>query len=89
VEFGTAWCGYCRTLAPHLAALLKTHPEVKHLKIEDGPGLPLGRSFGVKLWPTLVLLRDGQVVSQLVRPGVEEVRQHLQSLTQRRDERPA
>jgi len=42
---------------------------VRHLKIEDGPGRPLGRSFRVKLWPTLVFLRDGVEVARVVRPA--------------------
>ena len=29
---------------------------------------PLGRSYRVKLWPTLVLLKDGQELARLVRP---------------------
>jgi thioredoxin 1 len=41
---------------------------LRHLKVEDGPGRPLGRSYRVRLWPTLVLLRDGQEVARLVRP---------------------
>lgn len=44
------------------------HADVRHLKIEDGPGRPLGRSFGIKLWPTLVFLRDGTEVARVVRP---------------------
>jgi thioredoxin 1 len=47
---------------------LAQHPNITHLKIEDGPGRPLGRSFGVKLWPTLVFLKDGKEVERLVRP---------------------
>ena len=82
LEFGAAWCGYCRTLAPHLANLLRQHPDVKHIKVEDGPGQPLGRSFRVKLWPTLVLLRDGKIRTQLVRPTVQEVRDALHALAQ-------
>jgi thioredoxin 1 len=56
-----------------LAALLRQYPDVQHLEIEDGPGRPLGRSFRVKLWPTLVFLRDGQVVRQAVRPTPDEL----------------
>jgi thioredoxin 1 len=41
----------------------------QHLKIEDGPGRALGRHYRVKLWPTLVVLRDGQEVGRLVRPA--------------------
>ena len=39
-----------------------------HIKVEDGSGRPLGRAFRVKLWPTLIFLRDGQEVARLVRP---------------------
>ena len=68
LEFGTDWCGHCRAAqAAVLLALQKT--QWRHIKVEDGPGRPLGRSLGVKLWPTLVLLRDGQEVGRLVRPA--------------------
>ena len=68
LEFGTSWCPHCRAAQPHIAAALKEQPTVRHLKIEDGPGQPLGRSFRVKLWPTLVLLRNGVEVARVVRP---------------------
>ena len=68
LEFGTDWCGHCRAAQPALAQVLPAHPQWAHLKVEDGPGRPLGRSFRVKLWPTLVLLRDGQELARLVRP---------------------
>jgi thioredoxin 1 len=68
VEFGTPWCGYCISLQPLVQARLAEHPQVRHLRVEDGPGRPLGRSFGIKLWPTFVFLRDGREVSRLVRP---------------------
>lgn len=68
LEFGTPWCGYCQRTQPLIAQALEQRAEVAHLKVEDGPGRPLGRSYGVKLWPTLVFLRDGQEVARLVRP---------------------
>jgi thioredoxin len=80
LEFGASWCGHCRALAPRVSQLLKEHPEVRHIKVEDGPGKPLGRSFGVKLWPNFVFLRDGQVVKQLARPRAEEVREGLEAI---------
>lgn len=83
LEFGARWCGHCRALAPRLAELLEEFPDVVHLKIEDGPGQPLGRSFHVKLWPNLVFLRDGQVRRQLARPHVSEVREGLVAITNR------
>lgn len=74
VEFGTEWCGHCRALAPQLARELAAHPHVRHVKVEDGPGRPLGRSFHVRLWPSLVFLKDGAVVRQLARPSNADVR---------------
>lgn len=69
LEFGAPSCGFCRALAPRIASLLEAHPEVRHVKVEDGPGRPLGRSYGVRVWPNLVFLREGQIVSQLARPS--------------------
>jgi thioredoxin 1 len=69
LEFGTPWCGWCRGAQPKIAQALAAHPSVRHVKVEDGSGRPLGRAFGVKLWPTLVFLRDGQEVAKLVRPA--------------------
>ena len=80
LEFGTDWCGHCRAAQPAVAEALAQQPQWRHLKVEDGPGRALGRSFRVKLWPTLVLLRDGQEVARLVRPTrADDV---LQVLTQ-------
>ncbi|MEP7156901.1 MAG: thioredoxin family protein [Betaproteobacteria bacterium] len=69
IEFGSPWCGFCRAAQPLIAEALMEHPAVTHLKIADGKGLPLGRSFRVTLWPTLVFMRDGKEVSRVVRPG--------------------
>ncbi|HUP30739.1 MAG TPA: thioredoxin family protein [Usitatibacter sp.] len=69
VEFGSAGCGYCRMAQPAIATAFAGHEGVRHIKIADGSGRRLGRSFTVKLWPTLVFLRDGQEVARLVRPA--------------------
>jgi len=69
LEFGTAWCGFCRAAQPLIASALAHHPEVRHIKVEDGPGRRLGRSYRVKLWPTLVALADGQEVGRVLRPA--------------------
>jgi len=82
VEFGTGWCGWCKAAQPRLAEALADHPELRHLKIEDGQGRPLGRSFKVKLWPTLIFMRDGQEAARLVRPGTAaEIRDALSTVT--------
>ncbi len=80
VEFGAPWCPHCQALAPVLSGLLGQYPAVRHIKVEDGKGRPLGRSFRVKLWPTLVFLRDGQVFKQVSRPPADEVRDGLEAI---------
>lgn len=78
IEFGTPWCGFCRAAQPLIADALNSHPNLLHLKIEDGKGRRLGRSFGVKLWPTLIFMKDGEEVSRVVRPDkAEEISQKL------------
>lgn len=69
LEFGAPWCGHCLAAQPLLAKALAGQPQIRHLKIEDGPGRPLGRSFRVKLWPTLILLGQGKELARLVRPA--------------------
>ena len=54
IEFGATWCGYCQAAQAVIGEALVAYPQVRHLKIEDGPGRRLGRSFTVKLWPTLI-----------------------------------
>src|SRR5213595_24190 len=69
LEFGAGWCGFCRAAEPVIAEALAEHPQVRHLKVEDGSGRPLGRSFRVKLWPTLVILEGGKELARVVRPA--------------------
>ncbi len=69
VIFGTDECGYCMAAGRHITAALADHPGVPVYAIEDGPGRVLGRSYRVKLWPTVVFLRDGAEAARVVRPG--------------------
>ena len=69
IEFGTSWCGHCMAAQPLIETAFADYPALRHLKVEDGPGRPLGRSFRVKLWPTLVFMVGGQEVARLVRPA--------------------
>lgn len=84
LDFGTNWCGHCRAAGPVVVQALEGHAAVRHLKVEDGPGRRLGRQFRVKLWPTLIFLRDGQEVCRLVRPTrAAEVAQALERINPR------
>ncbi|GAA4016036.1 thioredoxin family protein [Actimicrobium antarcticum] len=73
LDFGTDWCGHCQAAQPLVDAACAGFPQVRHLKIEDGKGRPLGRSFKVTLWPTLIFLDAGVEVARLVRPADADV----------------
>ncbi|MBB4597698.1 thioredoxin family protein [Xanthomonas arboricola] len=79
LEFGTDWCGHCIAAQPLLQKLLGGVVALDYRKIEDGKGRPLGRSFRVTLWPTIILLRDGVEVARAVRPQTREDLQPLLS----------
>jgi len=81
LEFGSPWCGHCRRAQPLIAEALASHPDVRHIKVADASGKRLGRSFKVKLWPTLVFLKDGKESAKLVRPAsAGEVEQALSQI---------
>lgn len=72
LEFGANGCGYCAAAQPALAEAFADRPEIPYFKVADGPGRVLGRSFKVKLWPTVIVLRDGKEVGRVVRPDTAE-----------------
>ena len=72
VQFGTDWCGYCRAAQGVIDGVLDEPDGPRRILVEDGKGRPLGRSYRVKLWPTLVFLADGTEVARVVRPWRSE-----------------
>lgn len=82
IEFGASWCGHCLAARSMIDEVLAPHPGVIHVKVEDGPGRPLGRRYHIKLWPTLVFLIDGREVARLVRPqSATQIGEALRLLT--------
>lgn len=78
LEFGTDWCGYCRAAAPLIGSAVRDDPAIRHIKVEDGSGRALGRSFRVTLWPTLIILHNGKEMARVVRPAsADDVRTAL------------
>lgn len=69
LEFGAPWCTHCQAAQPLIASALSAHAPLRRIKVEDGQGRPLGRSFRVKLWPTLIFMRHGKEIDRLVRPA--------------------
>ncbi|WP_447939192.1 thioredoxin family protein [Pseudoxanthomonas mexicana] len=84
LEFGAPWCGHCHAAQPLLRDLLGEYPDAVHLKVEDGKGRPLGRSFGVTLWPTVIVVEQGEELARAVRPTtVDDLRSLHDALSAR------
>ena len=81
LQFGTNWCGYCQGADAAIEQVLGGRDDLTRIRVEDGKGRPLGRSYRVKLWPTLVFLADGIEVARVVRPwGTTELSAALAEL---------
>lgn len=78
LEFGSPYCGHCQRAQTLIAEALSSAQGLRHIKIFDGPGRALGRSFRVKLWPSLILVVDGAEIGRVVRPqDVASIRELL------------
>jgi thioredoxin 1 len=74
VDFWAEWCGPCRRLAPTVDALASEYEgrvTVGKMNVDDNPNVPTSR-FHVRGIPTLVVLKDGQLVDQLVGLAAKE-----------------
>ena len=67
LEFGTPWCGHCQASRSAVEEVMLEYPHLTHIKVFDGKGKRLGRQFTVTLWPTFILLRDGQEIGRIIR----------------------
>ena len=70
LEFGTPWWHHRRRAQPLIKQALKSQ-ETAHITVEDGPGQRMVRSYQVKLWARLVVLKNGQEVARVVRPTTQ------------------
>jgi thioredoxin 1 len=67
VDFWAEWCGPCRALAPTIDSLADQYEgkiKVYKLNVDENPNA--AQRFKVRGIPTVMLLKSGQVVDQLV-----------------------
>jgi thioredoxin 1 len=71
VDFWAAWCGPCRSLAPHLDTLATRFAgKAKVIKVNADENPDVAARYGVRGLPTLLVFKGGKVVDQLVgNPG--------------------
>ena len=75
--------------APKGAGVAAAAATLQYLRLEDERTRPLGRTFKVKLWPTLLFLQDGVEVARVVRPTTaDEVVMGLEQLGSNKEVQP-
>ena len=66
IDFWAAWCGPCRMIAPAVEKIAEEHPEVKVCKINIDDEQELAIKYGVMSIPTLMVVKNGEIVNTAV-----------------------
>jgi thioredoxin 1 len=64
LDFWAPWCGPCRRVVPIVEEIAKERPDIKVGKVNVDLESELASQFGVMSIPTLVVIKDGQIVNQ-------------------------
>ncbi len=67
VDFWAPWCGPCRMIAPVIEELAEEYDgKAKICKVNTDEEQEIAVKFGIRSIPTLIFMKDGQVVDQIV-----------------------
>ena len=66
LDFWATWCGPCQMIAPTVHEVAEEREDIVVGKVNVDDEAELAIKFGIVSIPTLVVLKDGKVVSQAV-----------------------
>ncbi len=66
LDFWAGWCGPCRMVSPVVEQIARERPDVKVGKIDIDEERELAEQFRIMSIPTLMVVRDGRAVRQVV-----------------------
>lgn len=66
LDFWAPWCGPCRMVSPIVDEIASERSDIKVGKINVDEQPELAAQFGVMSIPTLVVMKDGKVINQMV-----------------------
>ena len=66
LDFWATWCAHCRMLAPIVEEIAETHDEIKVGTVDVDEQPELAAQFGISSIPTLIVIKNGQVVEMSV-----------------------
>ena len=78
LDFWAGWCGPCRMLSPIVDEIAGEREDIKVAKINVDEQQELAAAFQVMSIPTLVVMKDGKIVSKTM--GVRPKKQVLSLL---------
>ncbi|WP_405319931.1 thioredoxin [Frisingicoccus sp.] len=66
VDFFATWCGPCKMVSPIVDQIAAERPDIKVCKLDVDKNMDLARQFQVMSVPTLVAMKDGQIINKTV-----------------------
>jgi thioredoxin 1 len=82
IDFWAAWCGPCKAIAPVVDEIAVQYTgKLKVVKMDVDRNAATPQRYGVRGIPTLLLIKDGQVRSQIVGyKGKDEIAKAVDSI---------
>lgn len=66
IDFYATWCGPCKMIAPFVEEIANENPDIKVGKINVDEENELATAFGIQSIPTLVVVKNGEVVNKAI-----------------------
>ena len=68
IDFYADWCGPCRNIAPVVDEIAEERTDIKVCKVNVDDNKEIARKFKVMSIPTLIVLKNGELVKRCVGP---------------------
>ncbi len=66
IDFFATWCGPCKMVSPVVDEIANERPDIKVCKLDVDKNLDLARTFQVMSVPTLVAMKNGEIINKIV-----------------------
>ena len=66
IDFFATWCGPCKMVSPVVDEIANERPDIKVCKLDVDRNLDLARTFQVMSVPTLVAMKNGEIVNKII-----------------------